>query len=835
MTSPALHPRTLSLLALAVLSSLSFNTYADEEASDEPEERIVTIGTRMSGRTTTETAAPVDIISNESIRNAGITDTGELLRTLAPSFNMNNTTTSDGQDLMRPATLRSLGPDQVLVLVNGKRRHQQAIVAVQQNVGRGNAGTDMNAIPITAIDRVEVLRDGAAAQYGSDAIAGVINIILKDDTGTRAWAHYGRTDEGEANKQIGVNSGFSLGEAGVFNVSIEWQDKDEINRAAESNWYGASPVTRQLLLVGEAAVEAEQLWFNASRPTDDGELYAFGGFGKREAESLGFFRHIYNNRQLASVYPQGITPKLGTQSEDSSWAVGYKTDFDSGWSMDLSLTTGKNRFEFRNLQSLNVSYGNNTPTEAYDGALVFKQDTFNLDFTGTVDWGIGKDELAVAFGLERRFDGYEIHAGDEVSYARGTDVGFPGAIDCHPLATSCDPSDVDDPDDPNDTFFLGTPPGMQGFQGYRPEHEIDTTRNSNALYVDTEAYWTDNFSSSLALRYEDYSDFGSTTNGKLAARWQVADAFALRGSFSTGFRAPGMQQQYFTQRSISLGAGGQLQDLVTLRPGSALANELGFDALKEETSQSASFGFVYNGEIWTTTFDIYQIDIDDRIVYSQAIGAGLNAATADFFARHAAENLGGDGLLDGVASVEVFTNAADTRTRGFDWVNLWRLDDWLIEFTVHMNDTDIQQVNSSSSIVPDSAVVDDGIRNLIEDAQPGERGSLSGSWNPGAFSTTVRATYYGEYSDHTRVYGLPKHTFDAQTLVDWTVRFDFTESFRLSGGILNLFDEYPSKWGEGALASDGTDYSVLGFTYGWNTIPFSLAGRQYFLRGEVTF
>ena len=821
MTSLAFRSR-LTALSTALISALTLPVFAADTASEEPEERIVTIGTRVSGRTTTETAAPVDIISNESIRNAGITDTAELLRALAPSFNMNNTTTSDGQDLMRPASLRSMGPDQVLVLVNGKRRHQQAVVAVQQNVGRGNAGTDMNAIPVTAIDRVEVLRDGAAAQYGSDAIAGVINIILKDDTGTRAWAHYGRTSEGEANKQVGINTGFALGGDGTFNLSLEWQDKDEINRAPKTDWFGSIPEPRQLLLVGEAAMEAQQIWFNAELPVGEGALYAFGGVGEREAESLGFFRGPGDGRVWPQLYPDGITPKLGTQSEDEAFTVGYRTELTDRWELDLSYGVGENRMEFRNLESLNTSYGPDSPTTAYDGALINKLNVFNVDFRGSIDWGIGKDELSLAVGVERRDDGYEIEAGDLVSYARGDTLcnqtanptGDPGAI--------CPPQNF-------------TTPGMQGFAGFRPEMEIDEERDSTSFYVDAEAFLTDNFTLGAALRFEDYSDFGETTTGKLSGRLELTPELALRGTYSTGFRAPGVQQQFFTQRSISLDNAGNLSDLVTLRPGSALAEELGFVELKEETSDSFSIGLVYRGELWTTTIDIYQINIDDRIIYSQAIADGTNAAVSAFFDAHGSVASGGDGQLDGISRVEVFTNAADTETQGLDWVNLWRFSqnaiDWTIEASLHLNDTDITAVNTSSTVVPNDVVVDAGIRNLIEDAQPGRRATLSGTGKFGELSATLRATYYGSYSDHPAAYGLGKHTWGAKTLFDATAFYDFNESFRLSGGILNLFDTYPDKWG-----TDGSPFSdEIGFTYGWNTVPFSLAGRQYYLRGEVTF
>ncbi len=828
------HRHALSAIAMAVLTTLPVHSAENAIDDDQKDaEVIITLGTRVSGRTATESAAPVDIISSEAIRNAGISDTGELLRALAPSFNMNNTTTSDGQDLMRPATLRSMGPDQVLVLVNGKRRHQQAIVAVQQNVGRGNAGTDFNAIPITAIDRVEVLRDGAAAQYGSDAIAGVINIILKDDEGTRGFVQYGRTAEGDGvNKHVGVNSGFVVGNGGIVNVSVEWQDKGEINRAAETTWFNSTTPKRQLLLVGEAAVTARQLWLNSNIPLAGGELYFFGGKSTREAESLGFFRPPHSERVWDQLYPNGVTPKLGTRSEDTSYAFGYKNSLgNTAWDFDTSYTHGENRFEFRNLQSLNASYGPDSPTSAYDGALIFSQDTFNADFSGAIAWGIGDSDLSLAFGLEHRTDGYELEAGELVSYARGDTL-------CNQLvnptgnpSATCAPSAY-------------TTPGMQGFQGYRPEHEIDTDRDSTAFYADSEAYFTSWFSLGAAVRFEDYSDFGKTTTGKLSARFELNEANAIRFTYSTGFRAPGVQQQFFTQRSISIDANGVLQDLITLRPGSTLATELGFEDLKEETSTGFSIGFVHDGEIWTSTLDIYRINLDDRIIYSQGLSA--NSSTIDlttngqtgtgpngvadireFFTRHRVPG----GQLDGVAAIEIFTNAADTETRGLDWVNTWRVEEWTYEASMHFNDTKITSRHTSSPIVPINAIIDPGIENLLEDAQPGRRATLSANWHTGPNSLTLRASYYGEYSDYPAAYGLGKHTWSAKTLFDLVGYHDVDEYLRIAGGILNVADTYPDKWG-----TDGAPFSdQIGFTYGWNTVPFGLAGRQYYVRAEFTF
>ncbi|TQV72681.1 TonB-dependent receptor [Exilibacterium tricleocarpae] len=804
----------LTPLALALSTLAPQGVFAQDD--DALIEEIITVGTRTPGRTATESPVPVDVLPQEAILNSGAVDTADMLRKLAPSFNMNNTTTSDGQDLMRPATLRSLGPDQVLVLVNGKRRHQQALVAVQENVGRGSAGTDLSSIPLSAIERVEILRDGAAAQYGSDAIAGVINLVLKESPGGNAWSQYRTTSEGDGDTlKAGVHYGFDLGDAGSLNITYEFVDQDSLNRAAATDWLGASPVVDQLLLVGEAEVESDSLWVNGNfKVGEAGEIYAFAGYTQKEGESLGFFRGPNDNRVWSALFPNGVTPALGTESEDTSVTAGYRTTVGD-WDMDFSLAWGENRFEFRNLESLNASYGPDSPTSAYDGALVFDQLTFNADVVRTLDVAFA-ESATLALGFEYREDGYQMEAGDPVSYDRGD--------------TWCGENSTTDTNDPTDPGCAITAPGMQGFQGYRPEMEIDTNRDNVSLYADTELAMTEKLDLGLALRYEDYSDFGDSTNGKISARYELTPQLAVRGAFSTGFRAPGVQQQFFTQRSISL-ENGVLSDLVALRPDSELAAELGFGALKEETSESLSIGLVYNGDRWTSTLDIYQIDIDDRIVYSGNITAGVNADIAAFFAAHDAVT--GDAQLDGVAGVTVFTNAINTETTGMDWVNQWDFalpsgNNLVLEATLHLNNTKVTDINTSSSVVPDEVVFNDSLELLLTDGQPQQRATLAANYDGGDWAVTSRLSYYGEVS--TSAFGSEPHTWGAKSLVDLTGVWDITDRFRLSGGILNLFDEFPDEWGE-----EGGVFPQLGFRYGWTTFPFSLAGREYYVRATLNF
>jgi len=811
-----------SALALSVCLSIgsSATSAAENEAATGAEhadiERIVSIGTRMSNRTVADSPAPIDIISADAIKNSGATSTPDMLRKLAPSFNMANTTTSDGQDLMRPATLRSLGPDQVLVLINGKRRHQQAVVAVQENVGRGSAGTDLSSIPMTAISHIEILRDGAAAQYGSDAIAGVINIILKNSDGGTVWTQYGETSEGDGESfELGANYGLAIGDKGMLNLTFEYADNGEMNRATPTTWFGSIAEPKQLLLVGEAETEMTSLWANFTYDIgESGQLYAFGGYTTKEGESLGFYRGASDNRVWSQLFPEGVTPGLGSDSEDSSLALGYKTEVGN-WEIDASFVTGENRFEFSNTNSLNASYGPDSPTSAYDGALVFSQTTFNFDAITAIDLGFYND-TSIAIGVEYRIDGYKQEAGDPVTYARGDTLCAESVNPTgDPLMTDCTGGDI-------------TAPGMQGFQGYSPAMAIDTDRNSFALYFDTETELTESLLVAAAVRYEDYDDFGSTVIGKLSTHLTLTDNLSLRGSASTGYRAPGMQQSNFTQRSISLD-NGVLADLVTLRPNDELAQELGFKELKEETSTSVSAGLVYGNGNFSSTLDVYQINIDDRIAYSGNITSGINSEIDDFFARHS----GTGEALDGVKNVSIFTNAIDTETFGLDWVGQYteEIEDVgsiVYEIAYHQNDTEVTNINTSSSIVPNAVIFDSAQTLLIEKGQPQQRLSASAMLDLDSVVITGRVTHYGEVS--SAAYGSDPKTWGAKNLVDLTARWSVTDQLDISGGILNLTDEYPDEWG-----TEGGIFPDIGFKYGWASMPFSLAGREYYVRASYSF
>ncbi|HSE42368.1 MAG TPA: TonB-dependent receptor plug domain-containing protein, partial [Acidobacteriota bacterium] len=328
---------------------------AEEMEQQKVEEEITVTGTRVEGRVATETSAPVDIIDRTTLESTGATEVGKALQLLAPSFNFSTTYISDGTDIIRPATLRGLGADQVLILVNGKRRHQQALLNVQQTIARGSAGTDINAIPLTAIDHIEVLRDGAAAQYGSDAIAGVINIILKDGVDGSAMLESGQTYEGDGELiTAGVNKGFRVGENGVISLTGEYRDRGETNRAGPDLLRVSPPRVTQR--IGDPDAKDGYIWGNARLPVGTGEFYAFGGWSGREGNSSGFFRTSGDGRTIPSIYPNGFLPTIITKPTDFSIAAGFKGDITEDWTYDVYYNFGQNKFKFREENTANVSW-----------------------------------------------------------------------------------------------------------------------------------------------------------------------------------------------------------------------------------------------------------------------------------------------------------------------------------------------------------------------------------------------------------------------------------------------------------------------------------------------
>ena len=837
---PAMTRNHLALAVIATLAATSFlPAHAQTGAPAAQNEAktldtIQVVGSRVRGRTAEDTAAPVDIIGKEELNATGALEVGQVLQMLEPSFNFSRTFVSDGTDILRPATLRALGPDQVLVLVNGKRRHQQALVNVQQTIGRGSAGTDINALPLSAIDHIEVLRDGAAAQYGSDAIAGVINIVLKRQTDyTDVSIEAGQTYKGDGELLHGsVNTGFKLGGEGFVNLTAEARNRGETNRAGKDELRVDPPRVTQHL--GDAEAKDKYLWLNAGLPVGAGEVYAFGGISRRTGSSFGFFRSAGDARTVRALYPDGFLPNIRTTVDDASLAVGYRAPLGDRWDWDISLNHGRSRFGFDESTSVNVSWWYEpkpgggiyaeSPTSADTGTLQFDQTTFNLDFRGDVD-GFNGNPLSLATGFEWRNDNYQIVAGDLVSYANGrSNQTTPIYLDY----------------DANGDGLLNdvAPQGTQGFPGFTPGTEVDDGRNSMAVYFDAETNLTERLLLGGAVRFEDYSDFGNTTTGKLSARFDASEHFAVRGTIATGFRAPSVQQQFYSQVSTNLDPGtGTLTDTLTARQDSAVTRALGIPPLKEETSRSGSLGMVWKpNERFSLTTDVFRIDIDDRIIFSGNI---------------APETVGSDGLACdatnsncpiraalapfNVGQAQFFTNAIDTRTTGIDIVANHNTEfaggsKLNVTALVHFNKTEVLDRHSQSPILSPTQLFDDTQVTLIEQGQPRAHHVLQTVYESGKWEWTARGNYYGSVTGEGFTPGY-KQTWGGKTLFDLGVRYKFSDKASVTVGGNNIFDTYPDKWDR----TNAFPFPQLGFTYGWETMPFGMNGGSYYVKFDYRF
>ena len=804
------------LLATALVSAMA-SAFAQEAASSQNQGQkdtatVVVLGSRTQAKTALDTAVPVGLISAKDLQSAGSLELGKVLQDLDPSFNFTTTFISDGTDIIRPATLRGLGPDQLLVLVNGKRRHQQALVNVQQTIGRGSAGTDINAIPLSAIQSIEVLRDGAAAQYGSDAIAGVINIVLKKGvTDTQLSASLGTTKEGDGDTYTAsAHKGFALGaDGGYMNLSVEGRRRNETNRAGPDTLRVDPPRVTQR--IGDSLAKDGYLWLNASLPVGGGELYTFGGASKRTGDSSGFFRSAGDARNVPAIYPNGFLPNIITTVKDASLGLGYKHDLTGDWSVDLSVNHGRSELGFHERNSINVSYyyeNGNSPLEADTGKLKFDQTTLNLDFKGSVD--VAGAPLYIGTGFEWRQDNYQIVAGDPVSYQYGR---------------TNDPRKII-----RDQTGGIAASGIQGFPGYTPGTEVDDGRHNTAYYVDLERKVGDAMSFGAALRHERYSDFGNTTIGKLSFRYDPSRTIGLRASASTGFRAPGVQQKFYSSVSTNLNAAGVLTETLTARENSAVTRAFGIAPLQEETSKSASIGMILRPtNNFSVTADLYRTNIDDRIVFSSNIapesGPCPTAAACPIRA-----------ILDPlrVGQAQFFTNAIDTSTTGFDLVAQHTTrgegSTLVLSGQLGFNRTKVKDRHSQSSVLTGAQLFDDTQVTLIEKGQPRQHHVVAADYTLGQWNATARANYFGEVEGQGFTPGFIQ-TWSAKWIVDLTGRYNFTRKLSLTAGVNNLFDTYPTRWDPVKAAP----FPQLGFTHCWETCPFGINGRSYYVKADYAF
>lgn len=790
----------LTLFAAASASALLAGAAAAQTApaaapqleAAEVDEVIVT-GTRTPNRSRLDTLAPVDVITGEDLQNRGTTELAAALAQSVPSLTFPRASMTDGTDSVRPATLRGLSPDQTLVLVNGTRRHASALVNVNGSVGRGSAAVDLNAIPAGALQRIEVLRDGASAQYGSDAIAGVVNLRLREaasgggasltvgqyDTTVDA-ARSSRDEQDGATVTASGWQGFGLGDDGFLTLSAEYLQRDATNRSDIDPRVSPAAVTARF---GDPEVEQWSVFANAGAPLATGwEAYGWAGYQDRDSEGAAFPRLANNANNVPAIYPDGFLPKIAVNARDLSVAGGVRGAI-GGWDADVNLVYGRNALDFRTEDSLNSTYGAASPTSFDSGALIYDQLVLGADFTRQYEIGLF-GPLNAAFGLEARRETYEIQAGQPESYDRG------------PLG--------------GDARLAS---GAQGFVGFQPSNEVDEDRTAVGVYLDLEAPVTERLTLAGAVRFEDYSDFGTSTTGKLSARYDFTPALALRGSVSTGFRAPSLQQSYFTS-TASVIQDGAVVETGTFPATSEVARLLGAQPLDAERSTNLSIGTVVRLGDFDLTVDAYRIGIEDQIVLSELI-----SRTAP----------GVGPILDplGVQAARFFLNGVETTTQGVDVVGRYRLGtDSLgdFDFTVaaNFNDVSVDRVPTSTSVLDPAPTLFGRQRILtLEEGTPDTKVSANADWSYGRWGLSTRATYYGSVLQPGSTAANDYYTGD-KTVFDLEARFQPNERITLALGADNLFDEYPD-----AVPANLNSNGVLGFPY---YSPFGFNGRFVYAR-----
>ncbi|WP_269791949.1 TonB-dependent receptor [Stenotrophomonas sp. Iso1] len=777
--------RSSSTLAVAIAIALASPAFpALAQSGAKTLDTVIVTGTRVADRTVAESQSPIDIITPEALQSTGTSELATALSRALPSLNFPRPALTDGTSGVRPAQLRGLSPDQVLVLVNGKRRHTSAMINVNGSIGRGSAAVDINTIPIASIERVEVLRDGASAQYGSDAIAGVINIVLKGSgSGGSLAVDYGQYSAGDGNKyQLSGDTGISFADGrGSLHVAGQVSQQDESNRAGP--YLGTTPNTgnfpsigEKTFVVGDPRVDATAASANLSFDFSDNITgYANALLSNRDITSFAFYRspnHSSQTALLAQTYPDGFVPQINQYSKDRSLVAGVKGSTESGWTWDVSANHGENTLDFHTRNSINYSLGTASPSAFYDGTLKYQQDIFNADFTKTLDWGLAYP-VTLSFGGEYRREKWEQSAGQPESY-------------------------------------FGS--GAQGFGGFLPGNEVDKDRNNYAVYAGLEADLTDKFSAGLTGRYEDYSDFGDKFSGKASARYAFTDKVALRATASSGFRAPSLAQQSY-QAVTSTIINGVFVDRGTFPTTSAAAQALGATPLKAESSTSYSVGLVLQPtDRLYLTVDAYQIDIDDRIVLSTNITT--NAAANSLLA-----GLG----LPQVTAFSYFTNGVDTRTRGVDAVSSYTLPFAAssLELTAaySYNETEVKKFMGSPAVfgtlgITQSLIGRDEI-GRIEDSFPRDKAILSGTWRSDRWELGLAATRYGSFTVRNSATATRDQTYDAKWVLDASASFKPSEQWKLTLGADNLLDEYPDRTTDLQNSTWGmlpySNYSPFGF------------------------
>lgn len=811
-----MHRPALAPLAAAVALVLSLPAAAQESAPAEGARSLDTVivtGTRARDRTVLEATAPVDVLTAEDIRKAGVLngELGSALQALLPSFNFPRQSNSGGADHVRAAQLRGLSPDQVLVLVNGKRRHTSALVNTGSKIGKGTTPVDFNAIPVSAIKRIEVLRDGAGAQYGADAVAGVINVILDDaPEGGSFEASYGahHTDVAPIGRTVtdgqtsfaSATVGTALADDGFLRVGVELKNREATNRAGFDQVppWDQSPANlavqgQRNYVLGDGASKDLNAWFNTEvRAGESAALYAFGTYHQTDSEGANYFRYPDSVSNWPQVYPNGFRPVSLGENLDVALVAGVRGQWGE-WDYDASLNHGRNDFTYRLENSINASLGPTSPTSFKTGDYAFAQTLVNLDLSRGFETGSASHVLGL--GAEARRETYETGAGDPASYAAGP--------------------------------FTDRPTGAQAGGGLTPQDAADLDRDVASVYASLSSRFGERFSTDVAARYEHYSDFGGELTGKVAARYEFSPAFALRGSASRNFRAPSLSQIGYESTSTGYSAAGQLVQGRLLSVNNPIAQALGAKPLQPETARNLGLGFTSRlGEHFDLSFDLFRIDIDDRVALSESI-------TGDALTDFVESEFG----ITGLQSASYFTNAADIRSEGAELVANWRDTlgggALLLTGTWSYAKTEIKRVVDTPAelLALDPSYVLFGVeeRNTLTDAAPRTRGQFSANWQNDRWALLGRVSRHGSA---TRVFNFgggfePTQTYGAEWQLDAEVEFKLTPKWSVALGGLNLTDEYPDLSNEDIFYFGNLPYDVLS--------PIGSNGAYYYTRVRYTF
>jgi len=806
----------LSAAFLGASSMLYSQEINDTISKEKTIDEVTITGSRNKKRTVIDTPVPIDVIDIKQVsQSTGQVEVNQLLQFAAPSFNSNKQSGSDGADAVDPATLRGLGPDQTLLLLNGKRYHQSSLINLFGTKGRGNTGSDMNTIPIGAIKRIEVLRDGASAQYGSDAIAGVINVILNDrDKGFEGNVFYGMNlfkspgnNDVVSDRKIDGNTfdfsgnfGTKIGSKGGFgNFTAEFINKEYAIRNANPEKYDAP---RQRF--GDAKSQNFYFFGNIEVPLSDNlKFYSRQGFSQRKTDAYAWTRSADADGNIPEVYPNGFNPIQATSITDFTFDNGLKFKV-ADWDVDFYNAFGNNRFTYQIDNTLNATLGVNSPTSFNAGGHALLQNT--TGFNASKQFSL-LEGLNIAFGSEFRYEKFDVIKGEEASYAM-YDVN--GNI----VTASTDPNLLVTNPLSGDT----RPGGSQGFPGY--SQEVNQNRNNFAAYIDTELDITKDWMISIAGRFENYNDFGSTINGKFATRYKITPQLAFRGSASTGFRAPSLAQKYYSLQFTNF-QGGNLVTIQLASNDSDLAKAVGIPQLKQETSVNGSAGFTFNTGKFTATIDGYYIKVKDRIVLTGNFSQDDDAIGQILIDNH-------------IDQAQFFTNAIDTRTKGVDVILSYNqnISNGKLTATLagNYNEMEITKVNTSDKLKGKEEIyLSPRERAFILASAPKTKINLNLNYKINKFNANLQLVRFDKVT--LIGYNGPDdyQTYNPKVTTDLSFGYEFSKSVNLTIGSKNLFNRYPTL--QTAQVSQGNTESGGIF----DPVQMGFAGRQVFARFNFKF